>query len=154
MHHSDQVLTWTTSSRIHVLEFIVMHIGYIVLASWMNIPAESIGAISALRLLRNNWVHTRYDVHLGPLTRIIATPRFHHWHHADTPAAYNTNFANTFAFWDVLFGTYRVPSAYSGAYGFEGTPGNHIGKLLIWPYLQWLRPLTEAEQKKNKLLTP
>ena len=108
VHHSDEVLNWTTSSRVHVLEIVVMQISYILLASWMNIPAEGIGAIAALRLLHNNWVHSKYDVHLGPLTKIISTPRFHHWHHADEKEAYDTNFANTFAFWDVLFGTYRV----------------------------------------------
>lgn len=120
----------------------------------MNLPGEGVGAVVALRSLLSNWVHTKYDMHLGPLTKFIATPRFHHWHHVDVPAAYNTNFANTFAFWDVLFGTYRVPSAYSGKFGFEGTPGNDIKKLLIWPYLQWLRALPRPEHKKNKLLTP
>lgn len=154
VHHSDETLNWTTSSRVHVLEMVVMQISYILLASWMNIPAEGIGAVAALRLLHNNWVHTRYDVHLGPLTKLISTPRFHHWHHADDKAAYDTNFANTFAFWDVIFGTYRVPGPYKGAYGFDGTPGNDMMKLLIWPYLQWANALGQKEQKKNILLTP
>lgn len=154
VHHSDEVLNWTTSSRVHVLEIVVMQMSYILLASWMNIPAEGVGAIAALRLLHNNWVHTAYDFHLGPLTKIISTPRFHHWHHADDKDAYDTNFANTFAVWDVLFGTYRVPGAYRGGYGFEGTPGNDVGRLLIWPFLQWAKPLAGTEQKKNILLTP
>ena len=154
VHHSDEEMNWTTTKRIHVLEVVVMKIGYIVMASWMNIPGESIGAIAALRVMHNHWVHTRYDVHLGPLSKFIATPRFHHWHHADDPAAYNTNFANTFSFWDVLFGTYRVPSSYGGKFGFEGSPGNDVIKLLIWPYLQWLDVFREKEQRRNKLLTP
>jgi len=154
VHHSEETLNWTTSSRVHVLEIVVMQISYILLAGWMNIPAEAGGAIVALRLLHNNWVHTKYDLHLGPLTKFIATPRFHHWHHADVPEAYNTNFGNTFAFWDVMFGTYRVPSAYTGKYGFQGTPGNDIPKLLIWPYLRWILAFQDGEQKKNISLTP
>lgn len=153
VHHSDETLNWTTSSRVHVLELVVMQISYVLLASWMNIPAEGVGAIAALRLLHNNWVHTRYDIHLGPLTKVISTPRFHRWHHADEKAAYDTNFANTFAFWDVLFGTYRVPGPYQGKYGFDGTPGNNPIKLLIWPYLQWAQALQRKEQKKNIVLT-
>ncbi|MEM1086543.1 MAG: sterol desaturase family protein [Pseudomonadota bacterium] len=150
VHHSDEHMNWTTSARVHVLEIVVMNIGYILMASWMNIPAEGVGAIIALRLLHNNWLHTRYDMHLGPLSKLIATPRFHHWHHADEPAAYNTNFANTFALWDVMFGTYRVPGPYHGKFGFEGTPGNDAVKLLIWPYQQWLGVLTKRiEQRKN-----
>lgn len=154
VHHSDETMNWTTSARMHILEVVVMQVGYILLASWLNIPAEGIGAIAALRLLHNNWVHTKYDIHLGPLVKVISTPRFHHWHHADDKAAYNTNFANTFAFWDVMFGTYRVPGPYTGAFGFEGTPGNDILKLLLWPYLQWTKAVQPAEQKKNILLTP
>lgn len=154
VHHSDETLNWTTSSRMHVLEVVVMQISYILLASWMNIPAEGVGAIAALRVLHNNWVHTKYDVHLGPLVKVISTPRFHHWHHADDKAAYDTNFANTFAFWDVLFRTYRVPGPYKGAFGFDGTPGNQVLKLLIWPFLKWTKPLMGGEQKRNVLLTP
>ncbi|NQY98354.1 MAG: sterol desaturase family protein [Henriciella sp.] len=154
VHHSDETMNWTTSSRMHILEVVVMQVGYILLASWLNIPAEGVGAIAALRLLHNNWVHTKYDIHLGPLVKVISTPRFHHWHHADDKAAYDTNFANTFALWDVMFGTYRVPGPYKGAFGFEGTPGNDILKLLLWPYLQWTKAAQSAEQKKNILLTP
>ena len=154
VHHSDETMNWTTSSRMHILEIVIMQSSYILFASWMNLPAEGVGAIVALRLLHNNWVHTRYDLHLGPLTKIIATPRFHHWHHADDPAAYNTNFGNTFSLWDVMFGTYRVPSAYTGKFGFEGTPGNNVARLMIWPYLQWLKPFAKKEQIKNFLLPP
>lgn len=154
VHHSDETMNWTTSARMHILEVVVMQVGYILLASWLNIPAEGIGAIAALRLLHNNWVHTKYDIHLGPLVKVISTPRFHHWHHANDKAAYDTNFANTFAFWDVMFGTYRVPGPYKGAFGFEGTPGNDLLKLLLWPYLQWAKAARPSEQKKNILLTP
>lgn len=154
VHHSEEELNWTTSSRVHVLEIVVMQISYILLASWMNIPAEGVGAIVALRLLHNNWVHTKYDLHLGPLTKVLATPRFHHWHHADEPSAYNTNFGNTFSLWDVMFGTYRVPSAYHGRYGFTGTPGNDLPKLLVWPYLRWIRAFQGREHNKNITLTP
>lgn len=157
VHHSDPHMNWTTSSRVHVLEICVMQVTYILLASWMNLPAEGLGFIVAARLLHNNWVHTRYDQSLGWLDYVIATPRFHHWHHADDPAAYNTNFGNTFAIWDLMFGTWRVPGAYAGAYGFDGSPGNDIVRLLVLPFHAWLQPFlgraAQIEQKRNKLLT-
>lgn len=157
VHHSDEHMNWTTSSRVHVLEICVMQISYILLASWMNLPAEGLGFVVGARLLHNNWVHTRYDVSLGWLNYIIATPRYHHWHHADEPEAYNTNFGNTFAVWDVLFGTYRVPGRYNGRFGVQELPGQDIVKLLIWPFLAAIRaclkPDRNKEQKENNLLT-
>lgn len=157
VHHSDEHMNWTTSSRVHALEVCVMQISYILLASWMNLPAEGVGFVVAARLLHNNWVHTRYDFSLGWLDHVIATPRYHHWHHADEPEAYNTNFGNTFSLWDVMFGTYRVPGPYHGVFGVQELPGQDIVKLLIWPYASWIRSavkhLKRPEQKKNKLLT-
>ena len=157
VHHSDPDMNWTTSYRVHVLELCIMQISYILLASWMNLPAEGLGFVVGARLLHNNWVHTRYDLSLGWLDRVIATPRYHHWHHADDPAAYNTNFGNTFAIWDVIFGTYRVPGRYTGTFGFEESPGNDILKLVILPFHAWIQALLKLarkpEQKKNKLLT-
>lgn len=151
VHHSETEMNWTTSSRIHVLEVVVMQISYILLATWMNIPAEGVGAVVAFRLLHNNWVHTRHDFSLGWFDKIIATPRFHHWHHADTPQAYNTNFANTFSLWDVMFGTYRVPGPYRGVYGFEGNPGNDLVQLLIWPYKIWATAVaTHVQRNRTK----
>lgn len=153
VHHSDQHMNWTTSSRMHVLEVCIMQISYILLASWMNLPAEGLGLIVGLRLMHNNWVHTRHDISLGWLGYVIATPRYHHWHHADDPAAYNTNFGNTFAIWDVIFGTYRVPGRFEGRFGFDESPGNNIVQLLIWPYRAWISALS-ARMDSDKHTKP
>jgi hypothetical protein len=45
----------------------------------------------------------------GPLRWVIATPQFHHWHHAREPQAYNTNYAGEFPVLDALFGPCTFP---------------------------------------------
>ena len=37
---------------------------------------------------------------------MVATPDFHHWHHADDPLAHHTNYAAFLPVWDIVFGTY------------------------------------------------
>lgn len=139
VHHSDTDMNWTTSYRIHMLEGVMMWGAGLALAVLTGIPP--IGALAGFLCFQvyNAFLHTEGDIHFGPLNRVFATPRFHQWHHADEPSAYNTNFANIFSLWDVMFGTYRVPGPYTGKLGFEDTPGHDFIALLVWPYREWLR---------------
>jgi len=141
VHHSDTDMNWTTTYRVHLIEPLMMQASYLLIAIFTGLPPLGAAAGFVVFTLYNAFVHLDLDIHFGPFTRVLATPRFHRWHHADTPDAYNTNFANIFAFWDVLFGTYRVPGAYKGPLGFEGTPGHNLPKLLVWPFLQWSKAL-------------
>ena len=41
---------------------------------------------------------------------MIATPVFHRWHHTTQKEGINKNFASTFPFLDLLFGTFYMPA--------------------------------------------
>jgi len=58
--------------------------------------------------------NVRWELHL--LRRVIATPAFHHWHHANEPEAIDKNFAVHTPVWDRLFGTYYLPDPASRQY--------------------------------------
>ncbi len=137
VHHSDADMNWTTTYRIHILETVMMQLTYLIVMSWFGLPPAAGAAIVLFLTVYNGFVHINADIHFGPLTKVFSTPRFHRWHHADDPAAYNSNFGNFLSIWDVLFGTYRVPGAYKGTLGFDGSPNHNLLKLLIWPYWQW-----------------
>jgi sterol desaturase/sphingolipid hydroxylase (fatty acid hydroxylase superfamily) len=55
------------------------------------------------------FVHANVNWKFGPLKYIIATPVFHRWHHGPADDGGSSNFAPTFAFWDVMFGTFYMP---------------------------------------------
>jgi sterol desaturase/sphingolipid hydroxylase (fatty acid hydroxylase superfamily) len=38
-------------------------------------------------------LHANIDIKLGPLSWLIASPEFHHWHHTNRREAYDKNFA-------------------------------------------------------------
>ena len=44
-----------------------------------------------------------------PLRAVLASPRFHRWHHTDEASARDKNFAGLLPLWDILFGTYYMP---------------------------------------------
>ena len=123
-----------------------MNASYVVIISWLSLPAlESVVLMVILRM-HNAYVHLDLDWDHGPLRRVIASPRFHRWHHADTPEAYGKNLANVFSFYDVLFGTYYVPGACRapmGAASIGIRPTNLVG-LITYPFLVWIRAIAST----------
>ncbi len=90
---------------------------------------------------------------LWPLRWIIATPRFHHWHHAYE--VHNVNHGLTFAFWDVLFGTAYYPddASYPKSYGIPEAHPKSWALQMVYPVLpvSWQRAMIRWEQGEEAL---
>ena len=61
----------------------------------LGFSVPTIAAHFAIKRFQGLLVHANVRLDAGPLTWLIATPEFHHWHHADHPEAYNKNYAGT-----------------------------------------------------------
>jgi sterol desaturase/sphingolipid hydroxylase (fatty acid hydroxylase superfamily) len=70
-----------------------------------------------------------------PLRTVLASPRFHRWHHTDEAAARDKSFAGTFPVWNIVFGTYYMPRNILPASFGTGTPlpTSLIGQL-VFPF--------------------
>ena len=80
-------------------------------------------------------LHSNLRVSLGPLERIIATPQFHHWHHADQPEAYDRNFGGQLVIWDRMFGTAFVAGSRSpDRFGVSEPPREDFFTHLLAPF--------------------
>ena len=141
IHHSDPVVNGLTTYRVHALEMLVMWGSYTILLTWLGLPANAMGVGALIMVLHNVYVHVDIDWSHGPLRMVIASPRFHRWHHANEPAAYGKNLANVFPFFDWMFGTYRVPGPCDVAMGVDEIPRNDVVRLTLWPLLEWARLL-------------
>ena len=139
VHHSDPDVNGLTAYRIHFLEGLAMWVAYVLLLTWLGLPAEAIGLGALFRALHNIYVHIDVDWDHGPFHFVLASPRFHRWHHADAPEAYDRNLANVLPVWDVLFGTYRNLGKLTVPMGASGVPQHDIIRLTLWPFLEWLR---------------
>jgi hypothetical protein len=54
-------------------------------------------------------VHANLNWTFGPLRFVFASPVFHRWHHTTLEEGLNKNFAPTFPFLDLVFGTFYMP---------------------------------------------
>jgi sterol desaturase/sphingolipid hydroxylase (fatty acid hydroxylase superfamily) len=112
----------------------------------MAVPALLLG-FSPLALLIYSVVyqwhsillHSNVRVSFGPLEAVISTPRFHHWHHADEPEAYDRNFGGQLVIWDRLFGTafdpaLNIPGRYPERFGVDQPPREDFFAHILAPF--------------------
>jgi sterol desaturase/sphingolipid hydroxylase (fatty acid hydroxylase superfamily) len=139
VHHSDTHVNGFTAYRVHFLEGILMKASYIFLLTWAGFPNEQVALIALLEALHGAYVHLESDFDHGPFNWLIASPRFHRWHHADHPEIYGKNLANHMPIYDMLFGTYHNPAPCPHPLGglSDGIPDHNIIKLAILPYTLW-----------------
>ncbi len=141
VHHSDTHVNGFTAFRVHLLEVVTMKVFYIVLLTWIGIPTGLIVAAYVVASLHTAYVHFELDIDHGPFNWLIASPRFHRWHHADAPEAYGKNLANMIPLFDLMFGTYYRHDSCAEPMGAErdGIPDTDPVKLVLLPFVLWAR---------------
>ena len=108
IHHSTEHLDWISGFRLHPLDGIVIAPPAVFLLV-AGIEPEVVGALAVLQVAVGLFLHANVRWRLRPLHRLVATPEFHHWHHANEPDAHCTNYSGLFPIWDQVFGTYSMP---------------------------------------------
>lgn len=139
IHHSEQHMTWVSTYRVHVLEAVVMQIGYIVLLGWIDLPVWAIATALLIGKLYNHYVHLDTGWNHGPLAKLLVSPNLHRWHHSVEPVAFNQNYANIFSAYDVLFGTYYNPSLCTTDVGASDFPNPGVLNQLVYPFVYMYR---------------
>ena len=66
--------------------------------------------LAVVQIVTGLFLHANVRWRWRPLHRVVITPEFHHWHHADEAVADNSNYSVFLPVWDILFGTYLMPA--------------------------------------------
>lgn len=109
IHHSSERLDWIAGIRNHPLDGVFI-VGPFVLLTVAGFQLQVVGAAAVVQAVLGIFIHANVRWRLRPLHRIVLTPEFHHWHHANQPEAINTNYSVGLTVWDQLFGTYHMPA--------------------------------------------
>jgi len=141
IHHSSRQLDWLAGSRLHLVDILVTRaLGFVPVYVLGFAPAPTYAYLVFVSF-QAVLIHANLRVDFGPLARVFATPRFHHWHHSAQAEAVDVNFAVHLPVIDRLFGTYYLPDgAWPTAYGIAGdpVPEGHL-RQLVYPFAP--RPL-------------
>lgn len=105
VHHSAKNMDWIAGSRLHLLELVLTRVLVLAPIFALGFAKEVVDAYVVIVGFQAVFNHANVSVRLGPLSYVIVTPNFHHWHHSRDTEAIDTNYAAHFAFLDYLFGT-------------------------------------------------
>jgi sterol desaturase/sphingolipid hydroxylase (fatty acid hydroxylase superfamily) len=110
VHHSPKMLDWLATTRFHpvnsLLEFALVDVAVVLL----GFSPRTVIALSPFNLIYSAMVHANLKWSFGPFKYVFASPIFHRWHHTTQAEARDRNFAPTFPFLDVMFGTFYMPA--------------------------------------------
>ena len=110
VHHSVEQLYWLNTARVHPIEkalqmcldslpFLLMGVDATVLALYYLAYASN-----------GFFQHCNIRLRYGFLNYIVGSAETHRWHHSREPREANANYGNTVIVWDLLFGTWFLPS--------------------------------------------
>ena len=136
VHHATEDLEWISAARFHPVNLALGTALVDVVALFSGISPHIFVVVGPFNIITACMVHANLNWTFGPLRGVLASPVFHRWHHAK--AVRDTNFASTFAVWDVMFGTYHMPvGELPGDYGIEDAdmPEGIIAQL-VYPLVQ------------------
>ncbi len=155
VHHHAHELTFLVNTRMHPVDMVFTRMcGLLLLiVTGLVTPTSAAGNLSvAIALLAGSlwsyFVHANIRFKLRGLTWLLATPHFHHWHHAygDDRGA---NFAAMVPVVDRLFGTYRLPEGWPEQYGSSTILPSGLLDQLAWPF--WPRRVPKWDNARQRL---
>jgi len=135
VHHGITQMDWLASAHLHPIDQVWTRSCTVIPVFALGFSRGSFGGFVVLTTLQALFIHANVRLTFGPLRWLVATPEFHHWHHASEPAAHNTNFAGEFPWIDALFGTLYLPRGrWPARYGTdEPEPAGYL-RQLAWPF--------------------
>jgi sterol desaturase/sphingolipid hydroxylase (fatty acid hydroxylase superfamily) len=109
VHHSPKVLDWMSTTRFHPVNHLLAFTLVDVLVLLMGFAPAALVILTPFNLTYSAMTHANLNWTFGPLRYVFASPVFHRWHHTSEEEGIDRNFASTFPFLDLLFGTFYMP---------------------------------------------
>ena len=132
VHHSSEKLDWIATNRVHPVDQIINSAIIAAPALILGFAPGPMLVYALVYRFHGAWLHSNVSSDLGPLGWLVATPKYHHWHHADQLDAYDRNFGGQLLIFDRLFGTLNLPPGrMPQKYGLsDPIPATYLGQLM------------------------
>ena len=137
VHHSSRQLEWISATRFHPVDAILHGSLPDVLMLLLGVPPDVLAWIVPFNVASSALVHANLGWRFGPFRYVLASPVFHRWHHTSEVRGGGSNFAATFPFIDLAFGTFYMPAdQHPDSYGIDdpGFPAD-FARQLLHPFL-------------------
>ncbi len=134
IHHSPQTLDWMSTARFHPINYIFYAILVDVCMLLIGFAPAAFALLAPFNRFFSAFVHANLNISFGRFKYMLASPVFHRWHHTKYSQGGMKNFAPTFPFIDVMFGTFYMPEgAKPEVYGDKKVPKGFWAQI-IYPF--------------------
>lgn len=131
VHHSIEDLDWLAAHRVHPLDQALTASASALPLLLLGFSGEALAIWGVTYFVQTHLIHSNVNLRLGWLEHVIASPHYHHWHHASGAAP--ANFGAQLVFLDQLFGTLLRPPAQPASYGIDEDVPALMPLALLWP---------------------
>jgi sterol desaturase/sphingolipid hydroxylase (fatty acid hydroxylase superfamily) len=158
IHHSSEEVNWLSAARFHPAESSIETTGEFLLflvAIGLGMNLNVLSVASTTIGFYNLFVHANINWTFGPLRYILVSPVFHRWHHSDSAAAHDKNFAAMFSCLDLMLGTYympknKLPDTLGLSPAEKKTHPWSLWQQLAYPFKKTQKPTQKPTQKKPR----
>lgn len=149
IHHSIEELDWLAAHRVHPVDQIITKGVSLLPIFALGFSELPIGIFAFVYGWHSILLHANIKINFGPLKWLLASPEFHHWHHANQRAAYDKNFAGQLSILDVVFRTAYMPKGkMPSRYGTHDPVPRTYFSQLIYPFQKKRSRLHGSEENR------
>ncbi len=132
VHHSTKAMDWLAGSRMHFVEIFLLRGVTAVPMLTFGFSPVALQIYVGIVYIYSSLLHANVKGDFDRLGHFVATPRFHHWHHALEAEGVDKNFAIHLPLLDRLFGTFHMPPGrWPENYGVpEAVPPGYLRQFL------------------------
>lgn len=135
VHHSTRAMDWLAGARMHFVEIVLLRGVTAIPMLTFGFSPIALQIYIGIVYVYSSLLHANVRGDFDRLGHWIATPRFHHWHHALEAEGVDKNFAIHFPIFDRMFGTFHMPPGrWPKAYGVpEEMPQGYV-RQFFYPF--------------------
>lgn len=134
VHHSIEDLDWLAGHRTHPIDHIYTRGASIVLPVSLGFAPAALTVWAVFFSWHSYLKHSNVNIPFGPLRWILASPTYHHWHHANVERAFDKNYAGQLPIMDILFGTALMDREPPEVYGTDHPVSDNWVRQLVDPF--------------------
>lgn len=134
VHHSSENLDWLAAYRVHPVDQVLVKGTSLVPIFVLGFSDAALAITSVIYFWQSIFLHSNIKISFGPLKWLVASPEFHHWHHANQAEAIDKNFSGQTPIWDVVFRTAYMPGPLPEKYGVGDPLPHDYPKQMFYPF--------------------
>lgn len=154
IHHSIEEMDWLAAHRVHPVDQILTKSASFLPIFALGFSTTAILIFTLIYQWQSLFIHSNTRIRVGPLKWLLASPQFHHWHHANEREAWDKNFAGQLPLLDMLGGTLFMPDRMPQKYGTDDPVPPLYHQQLAYPFVGSAEQLAQPARLAEASSTP